>query len=94
MISLSHLNKLFFFLVFVFCSSSFSEEEPVDIWKSNENQNEQNNKISSKKNKTLESPILSDDISKIKIKISEDEIVTAEKTVIGIFDPEENNFNY
>ena len=46
-----------------------------------------------KKKITIESPILSEDVSKIAIQIEEDEIDEQSKSVIGIFDPQENNFN-
>ena len=42
---------------------------------------------------TIESPILSEDINKISIKIDENKIENQSESVIGIFDPEENNFN-
>ena len=96
MISLSHLNKLIFsfFLLAIFTSTVvFGEEEPVDIWKKKENQKEQNEKNDSETEITIESPILSEDISKIVIKIEEGEVGEQDKSVIGIFDPEENNFN-
>jgi len=96
MISLSHLNKfkllLVFFVALIF-SSVFAEEEAIDIWQDKENQNGQNTQIDSEKNITIESPILSDDINKIVIKIEENEIGDQARSVIGIFDPEENNFN-
>ena len=96
MISLSHLNKfkllLVFFVALIF-SSVFAEEEAIDIWQDKENQNGQNTQIDSEKNITIESPILSDDINKIVIKIEENEIGDQDRSVIGIFDPEENNFN-
>ena len=41
----------------------------------------------------IESPILSEDINKIIIKIDEMKLKILIKSVIGIFDPEENNFN-
>ena len=96
MISLSHLNKLTFFVIFftvLTFSLSFAEEEPVDIWKQKENQNEQNNQTNEEKNITIESPILSEDVNKIVIKIDETEIENTQESLIGIFDPEENNFN-
>ena len=46
MISLSHLNKLVFFVIFfTFISSNLvlAEDEPIDIWENTENQNSQNN---------------------------------------------------
>ena len=42
---------------------------------------------------TIESPILSDDVNKITIEIDEEKIDSFNQSVIGIFDPEENNFN-
>jgi len=96
MISSSHLSKLILFVVllviFTF-SPAVSEDEPADIWEKKENQNEENNEANDKKDITIESPILSDDINKIVIKIDEDKIENQSESIIGIFDPEENNFN-
>jgi len=95
MISLSHLNKLkeitIFFIILIL-NSAFAAD-PVDIWEKQENQNEQSNQIGSEKEITIESPILSDDVNKITIKIDEQKINNSEQTVIGIFDPEDNNFS-
>ena len=96
MISLSPLNKLIFSIIFftiLTFSFAIGEEEPVDIWKKKENKNEQINNGDEKKNITIESPILSDDVSKIIIKIDENNIENLNQSVIGIFDPEKNNFN-
>ena len=94
MISSSHLNKLFI-LVILFINITFSfslaEEEPVDIWKQNEVDEKKENL--DEKKITIESPILSDDVEKIVIKINEDTIENNDSSVIGIFDPQENNFN-
>ncbi len=95
MISLSHLNKLKEFTIFftiLFLNTVYAAD-PVDIWKKKENKNEQVNRNSNEKNISLKSPILSDEIDKITIKIEEQEIDRSERTVIGIFDPEENNFS-
>ena len=96
MISSSRLNKsilsVIFFTALTF-NFSFAEDEAVDIWEKQENQNEQNNQTNAEQNLTIESPILSDDINKIVIKIDESEIGNRDRSVIGIFDPEENNFN-
>ena len=95
MISSSHLNKLIYFtffiniLIFNF-TISFAA---VDIWEKKKKKNDQNNQINNEKEIKIESPILSEDINKIIIKIDENEIKDPEKSVIGIFDPEENNFN-
>ena len=94
MISLLHLNKLIFFLIFfTILNFAFAEDEPADIWQSNENQDEQNNQSGDQKDITIESPILSDEVKKITIVIDEDGIGDQDQSVIGIFDPEENNFN-
>jgi len=96
MISLLHLNKfklfLIFFLVITF-NSVLAEEEAIDIWQSKENQNNQSSQIDVTKDKTIESPILSENVNKIIIKIDENKIEDTDESVIGIFDPEENNFN-
>ena len=96
MISLSRLNKsilsAIFFTALAF-ESGFAEDEAIDIWEKQENQNEQNNQTNTEQDITIESPILSDDINKIVIKIDENEIENSDRFVIGIFDPEENNFN-
>ena len=95
MISSSHLSRLIIFLIILisFTSSNrtFAEEEAADIWKKEISTEE--NKTDSEKDITIESPILSGDVEKIVIKIDEGEILSQEESVIGIFDPEENNFN-
>jgi len=96
MISLLHLNRsiLFtIFIIFLIFKSALGEEESPDIWEKKEIQKEENSTNKSEKDITIESPILSDDISKIVIKIDENEINDQNLSVIGIFDPEENNFN-
>ena len=96
MISLSHLSKLIVFLIFLSIltfNSAIAENEAADIWKENNNQEENNDESDSEKDITIESPILSGDIEKIVIKIDEDNLEREKESVIGIFDPEENNFN-
>ena len=96
MISLSHLNK---FTAFVIClviltfNSAFGEDEPADIWGKQEDQKKQSNEKNNQKDFTIESPILSDDVTKVVIKIDENQIEERDSSIIGIFDPEENNFN-
>ena len=96
MISLSHLNKLTFFAIF-FTLLTFTfvlaEEEPADIWEEEENKNEQNDQTNIEQDITIESPILSDDVSKVIIKIDENKIEDHDRSIVGIFDPEKNNFN-
>ena len=71
MIRLSHLNKLkeitIFFTILIL-NSAFAAD-PVNIWEKKENQNEQSNQIGKEKEITIKSPILSDDVNKIAIKI-------------------------
>jgi len=96
MISLLHLNKLTFFAIFLIILTfkpAFGEDEPADIWEKEENQKEHDNKGDNEKDITIESPIISDDIKKIVIKIDENTIIGQNQSVIGIFDPAENNFN-
>ena len=96
MISSSYLSKLIIFITFFIVltfNSSFSEDEPADIWEQKETQNEQSNQTSSELDITIESPILSNDINKILVKIDEDKIKETRQSVIGIFDPAEYNFN-
>ena len=96
MISSLHLNKLTFLIIFLTALNFYSasaEDEAVDIWKKEENKNEQNNQMDSAKDITIESPILSEDVNKIIIKIDESDIKNVDGPVIGILDPEENNFN-
>ena len=95
MISLLHLNKLSQFIIFftILTFSSVLADRPADIWEKKENQNQQNNQIIDDKEITLESPILSDDINKITIKVEEQEISISDQAVIGIFDPADNNFS-
>ena len=92
MISLSYLSKLTQFTILftiLFFGSVFAVD-PVDIWKKNENKNK---KITSEREITIESPILSEDVNKITIQINEKEIEDSEQSIVGIFDPEENNFD-
>ena len=92
MISLSHLNKLTFSVIFLITltfNPVLAEDEPADIWEDQVDQKEQDNK----KNITIKSPILSDSVDKIIIKIDENKIKDQKQSVIGIFDPDENNFN-
>ena len=92
MISLSYLSKLTQFTILftiLFFGSVFAAD-PVDIWKKNENKNK---KITSESEITIESSILSEDVNKITIQINEKEIEDSDQSIVGIFDPEENNFD-
>ncbi len=95
MISLLHLNKLIKILSFfslLFFSFSYAIAA-VDIWKKDDKKDTQDEEIQEEKKIEIDSPILSDDINKIVIEIDEDKIEENEKSVIGLFDPDKNNFN-
>jgi len=95
MISSSHLNKLihFTFFIYIFIFNFTLSIAAVDIWEEKEKKDEQNKQTNNEREITIESPILSDDVNKIIIKIDEKKIDDSNQFVIGIFDPEENNFN-
>jgi len=95
MISSSHLNKLIYFIFFIYLLFfNFSiGTAAVDIWEKKEKTDQENKKAKDKQEITIESPILSDDVNKIIIKIDENKIEDSNQSVVGIFDPEENNFN-
>ena len=96
MISLLRLNKLIisviFFTVFNF-NLSLADDEPADIWEQEENKNHQENQTTNQKDTKIESPILNEGENKSLIKIDENEIKETKESVVGIFDPEKNNFN-
>jgi len=95
MISLSHLNKLIllvFFFIALNLNLAIGEEEPIDIWKKNEGQNENSNAVLNDEEIKIKSPMLSDAVSESAASIDESKILNYEQTVIGIIDPEKNNF--
>ena len=94
MISLLQLSKFVFLGIFftsLICSYAFSAD-PVDIW-NKENIKEENTQLNDENEITIESPILFNDVNKITIRIDEEKILKPDQNVIGIFDPEENNFS-
>jgi hypothetical protein len=94
MTSLSHLNKyilsVVFFILLIF-SYALAEDEPADIWQTNENKNVTNNGISIENETEIKNINLSE--NKITQQIDEDLIDDEDRSVIGILDPEKNNFN-
>jgi len=95
MISLSHLNRsILFTLIFITLTfqSAVSENEPADIWEKQDDQKSDNIETDDKDFETQNSTI-SEDVNRTVIKIDEDTIEDQSKSVIGIFDPEKNNFN-
>ncbi len=96
MISLLNLNKItliVIFLISIVFNYSYGEEEPANIWDQQDSQKNIDEDNEEKKDIEIESPVLSDDVSKLVIKIDEDTIDKDKESIIGIFDPEENNFN-
>ena len=94
MISLSQLNKLIqiviFFSLVVFNSSLATTAE--DIWKKKESNGQDDKPNDLEEEIIIKSPILTDEVDQIKIKISEKTIEKSKENIVGIFDPEENNF--
>ena len=96
MISLSHLNKYIILVIFFIISNlnfSFGEDEPIDIWKNTKEKKENSNQTSNTQDIRIKSPILSESESEEIITIDETKIEISNESVIGIFDPSENNFN-
>ena len=94
MINLLQLSKLIIFTIF-FLVLSFNttySEEAADIWKKKENKENQNNQIIEEE-VGLESPIISSDENSEQKTISEVELFDQEQDIVGLFDPEENNFH-
>ena len=94
MINLLQLSKLIIFTIFflVFSFNTTYSEEAADIWKKKENKENQNNQIIEEE-VGLESPIISSDENSEQKTISEVELFDQEQDIIGLFDPEENNFH-
>ena len=96
MINLSQLNKLIFFslfftaLIFNIC---FSEDEPADIWENQDTNLEENSAIKEEKKETIESPILSENENTSSISIAETELEENKIEIVGLFDPQEYDFN-
>ena len=94
MISLSHLNKFItsvVFFIFLIFNSVFAENEASDIWEKNENINEDNSNANNENEKKIRNSNLSE--NKIIGQIDQNTIDDDDRTVIGIIDPENNNFN-
>ena len=92
MIKLLQLNRkaiyIFYTLLLILQASIANSAD--DIWKNNENQTDQ---LQTNENKIIQSPILAEDSGKIELKISEEKIENFNQNLIGIFDPEKNNFS-
>ncbi len=94
MINLLQLSKLIIFTIFflVFSFNTTYSEEAADIWKKKENKENQNNQIIEEE-VGFESPILSSDENSEQKTINEVELFDQGEDIIGLFDPEENNFH-
>jgi hypothetical protein len=96
MISSSHLNKILFSIILlstVIFNITLAEEQAADIWDNEEVSNTQAEENDDNENIKIKSPILSSEEDEVIQKINENEITDNAQSVIGIFDPEENNFN-
>ena len=94
MISLSKLNKLikftFFFLILFFkITFTFAAD---DIWKKKEDKKVENGELNNQQETTIDTQILSDQ-NNLQRNIDEQKINQSDQTIIGLFDPEKNNFN-
>jgi len=92
MIKLLQLNRK---VIYIFCTLLLILQASIansaeDIWKNNENQTEQ---LQTDEKKIIQSPILAEDSGKIELKINEEKIENFNQNLIGIFDPEKNNFS-
>ncbi len=95
MIKLSLFGKSIYLVFFIFLLIIKSEISlaAVDLWEKKDNEEKQSDQINDEKDIKIESPVFSDEINKLTIKIDEGKIDNDEQIIIGIFDPEENNFN-
>ena len=92
MINLLSLSKFFSF-IFLFVFSVFNlgiTEDSVDIWKKKENKNLENEK---NENSTDSGSLILIDDSQIDENIIDEEEVELESSIVGLFDPEENNLS-
>jgi len=89
---LNKLIKTIFFLLIVIFVPSLSIAA-VDIWEKKEDNTLENTQTNSENKNTIESPKLSDEKKEKKFTVSEEEINTTKESIIGIFDPEINDFN-
>ena len=97
MINLSQLSKILL-IAFFFTLTSFnlaiSEEadEAADIWKSKKNNEQQGNQID-EEDSLIESPILSQEDEVLSASINELKLKQDDQEIVGLFDPEKNNFD-
>ena len=89
---LNKLIKTIFFLLIVIFVPSLSIAA-VDIWEKKEDNTLENTQTNSENKITIESPKLSDEKKEKKFSVSEEKINTSKESIIGIFDPEINDFS-
>jgi len=89
---LNKLIKTIFFLLIVIFVPSLSIAA-VDIWEKKEDNTLENTQTNSENKITIESPKLSDEKKEKKFSVSEEKINTYKESIIGILDPEINDFN-
>ena len=95
MINLSQLNKLLFFTFFLLLinfNSAFAATAE-DIWKNKKNNNNESNKSIEAEEIIIKNTTLGGEVNKITIKIDENQVKSSDQSLIGILDPEKNNFN-
>ena len=83
-----------FFFTLISFNLPISEEaaEAVDIWKSKKNNEQQKNQIE-EDDSLIESPILSQDENILSASINELKLKQDDQKIVGLFDPEKNNFD-
>ena len=92
MINLLSLSKLFSFIL-LFSFSIFNlgiAEDSVDIWKKKENKNLENNK---NENSIDSKSLILIDNSDVDENLINEEEVELKSSIVGLFDPEENNLS-
>ncbi len=92
MIKLLQLNRklIYIFCILILVLQTNITNSADDIWKETENKSDQPQVDD---NQIIESPILTENSDEIELKINEEKIESFDKNLIGIFDPEKNNFN-
>ena len=97
MINLSQLNNLlrFIFLLLILIFNLNFAYAAVDIWekKESDEQKNQSGNDNEEEEIIIKSPILKENTNKLETSINEEKIENFSQSLIGIFDPEENNFN-
>ena len=90
---LLNLNKFLYTLLFLIISlSNTQSEEPVDIWKKDINNTKSKISIETEKFVIKKNNVLKTNIKKVAI-LEEEAIENNDRELLGIYDPQENNFN-